>query len=550
MKRVVLFLILGFSALAPAQGESLFLSHGRILTLDDSSRIVEALLVEDGRIAALGSDAELRAHLPAAVREIDLGGRTLIPGLIDSHIHAIRAGLTFAHEVNWIGAPSLVEALARMRAVAERMPADQWIIVPGGWNAQQFAERRLPTQAEIEQAAGEHPVYVQMSYVGVLLSRSGFAALGVTRDEDLPANGRIEQDPSGRRTGWVHGDLATIVALYERLPKVTRAQAMAGTQAFFRTLNSYGVTGVSDPGGHNLSLDQYGAVQQLAREGALTLRVRYSLCPPRAGSELADFQAITRDLPMGAGDDWLRFNGIGECVTWGLYNNDRPDAAQLAQFEAVALWAAHAGLGLTVHWNNEASVHYLLEALDHVAARVPLAPLRWSIAHVHDAQPETLARMKALDVGWLMQNRLYFAAPAFLAAYDESRLALMPPLATAMRLGLPTGGGTDADRVMSYNPFTALQWMLDGRTIAGQPTRGEGEKPTREQALRIWTQGSAWFTHEEDRRGVLKPGAWADLAVLSEDVMTIPLERFGNVRSLLTMVGGRIVFAEGPFGVR
>jgi predicted amidohydrolase YtcJ len=346
-------------------------------------------------------------------------------------------------------------------------------------------------------------------------------------------------------TGWVQGDLQTIVALYDRLPKPTLEDAMKGTRAFFHELNRLGLTGVSDPQGHNLTLDQYGAVERLARDGALTVRVRLSHCAPRPGFELEDYERLTDSLR--AGDDWLRANGIGECVTWGMYNNDNPSAAQLAQFEAVALFAARHKLGLTIHWNNDGSVHHLLDAFERVLKQVDYAPLRWSIAHVHDASPQTLARMRALHLGWLMQDRLYFAAPAFLSAYAQSRIERLPPLVTALQLGLPVGGGTDADRVMSYSPFVALRWMLDGRTISGLETRTPAEIPSREQALRIWTQGSAWFTHEDDRRGVLSPGAVADLAVLSADVLTMPLADFSEVTSLLTIVGGKIVFADGPF---
>ena len=545
MTRVFLLICLAWISAAPASAERLLLTHGRIVTLDDRSQIAEALLVEEGRIAQVGTDAALRAGLPAGVREIDLGGRTVIPGLIDSHIHAVRAGLTFSKEVNWIGATSLREALARMSAVAARTKPGAWVVVPGGWNVQQFEEKRLPTQTEIEAAAPDHPVYVQMSYAGALLSRSGFEALRIARDEDLPANGRFERDPQGRMTGWVSGDLSTIVALYDRLPKPTLDEAMEGTRAFFRELNRFGVTGVSDPQGHNLSLDQYAAVKRLAREGALSLRVRYSHCAPRAGFEGQDYEALTR--APAEDNDWLRFNGLGECVTWGMYNNDNPSPAQLAQFEAVALFAARNRLGLTIHWNNDSSAHHLLDAFARVRSQIDYAPLRWSVAHLHDARPETLSRLRALDLGWLMQDRLYFAAPSFLSAYAQSRIAAMPPFGAALRLGLPVGGGTDADRVMSYNPFVALRWMLDGRTISGLPTRAPEDIPTREQALRIWTQGSAWFTQEEERRGVLKAGAFADLAVLSGDVLSLPLEEFTNLRSLLTMVGGRIVHAEGIF---
>ncbi|MDB5649327.1 MAG: TIM-barrel fold metal-dependent hydrolase [Hyphomicrobiales bacterium] len=532
---------------AHAQDRDLLLSQGRIVTLDAHSTVAEAVIIRDGHIAAIGSSATLRTQMRPGTQEIDLGGRTVIPGLIDSHIHAIRAGLTYSTQVSWIGATSLREALERIGTAAKTTPPGDWIVVPGGWSIQQFSEARRPTQGEIAQAAPGHPVYIQMSYVSTLLAPLGFQKLAIAEDADLPANGHLERDPEGRLTGWVTGELKTIVDLYERLPRATLEQSMAGTARFFRELNRFGLTGVSDPGGHNLALDQYAAVLAMGREHALTLRVRYSLCAPRAGSELADFQTLTREHPMGSGDDWLRFNGLGECVTWGMYNNEHPDSAQLAQFEAVALWAARAGLTITVHWNNDSSVHYLLDALEHVAEQAPIASLRWSIAHVHDATPQTLARMKALGVGWLMQDRLYFAAPAFLGAYQRSRIEAMPPIVSALRMGLPVGGGTDADRVMSYNPFVALQWMLDGRTLSGARTRTAAEIPSREEALRIYTQGSAWFTHDEGQRGQLSPGMLADLAVLSDDILTMPVERIGTLTSLLTMVGGRVVYADGPY---
>ncbi len=545
MKRLVFALVCAWICV-PANADTWLLHNGTITTQDAAGE-VSALLVEGETIIGVGEAQALRAQAKGAAREIDLQGRRVIPGLIDSHIHAIRAGLTFAQEVDWADVPNLTEALARISDVAARRPDDAWIVVPGGWNAQQFDEKRAPTRAEIEAAAPGRPVYVQMSYAGVLMSARGLTLLGLSRDEDLPGAARFERDPQGQMTGWILGDLPAIVDLYERLPKPSLQEAKRGTQAFFRALNRLGVTGVSDPGGHNLSLHQYAAVQELAGEGALSVRVRASLCAPRAGQELADFQMLAKYSPMFAGDDFFRFNGIGECVTWGLYNNDTPSAEQLTEFEEVALWAARAGLGLTIHWNNEASIHHLLDAFAHVRAQVDYAPLRWSIAHVHDARPQTLARMKELQLGWLVQNRLYFAAPAFLARYEAERLSALPPLKEALALGLPVGGGTDADRVMSYNPFVALRWMLDGRTIAGQATREAAQIPTREEALRIWTQGSAWFSHEDARRGVLKIGALADLAVLSEDYFALPVEDLARIRADLTMVGGRIVHAAGDF---
>jgi len=182
-----------------------------------------------------------------------------------------------------------------------------------------------------------------------------------------------------------------------------------------------------------------------------------------------------------------------------------------------------------------------------VNREIPIAPLRWSIAHLNDATPDHLARMKALGVGWLMQNAMYFQGEAFLRERGNEVMRLTPPIRTALNMGLVVGGGTDAHRVMSYNPFVSLQWMIDGRTVGGLATRDADETPTREEALRLYTQGSAWFTFDEAKRGTLKVGKLADLAVLSKDYMSVPAAEVGALTSLLTMVGGRIVYADGPF---
>jgi predicted amidohydrolase YtcJ len=307
------------------------------------------------------------------------------------------------------------------------------------------------------------------------------------------------------------------------------------------------LTGVIDPGGHNLAPEDYAALFQLWREHALRLRVTYSIFAPRPHQELADFQAFTKFLPMGGGDDFLRFNGIGECVTWGMYNNDNPTEADRQEFYQVALWAARQGLTLTVHWNNERSVHHLLDVFARVNHEVPLAPLRWSIAHLHDASDVSLQRMKALGIGWLMQDGLYFAAPNYVAERGATQMSRTPPIGSALRFGLPVGGGTDANRVMVPNPFVSLRWMLDGRTVDGIATRGPLEIPSRKQALRLYTEGSAWFAHDETRRGRLVRGMLADLAVLSDDYFSVDIPRIAQIESLLTMVGGEVVYAAGPY---
>ena len=538
-------LMVAATGMATAQSPDTILLGGKIVRYDGPP--AEALAMRDGKIAAIGRSSDLRALAGSATRVIDLGGRTVIPGLIDSHIHAIRAGLTYTTEVQWIGVRSLAEALDRIHQKANSTPEGSWLVVAGGWTERQFKEDRGPTQAEVVSAAPNHHVYIQQLYSRVLLDPGGYAALGIGDDPSLVARLRIERGTSGQPNGWLTGDNRAISDLFNLLPRPTFAQKVGGTRAFFRSLNAMGLTGVIDPGGYNLPVPDYQPLYQLWREHGLTLRVRYSLCAPRADHELEDFKDLTQVLPMGFGDDLLRFNGIGENVTWGMYNNDDPTDAQKNQLYQVLRWAASRGLTATFHWPNDETARHLLDVLERVNAETPIARFRWSIAHLHNATPQTLRRMKAIGVGWLMQNAFFFRGEAFLGQRGLEAGRHVPPIVTALHMGLPLGGGTDAHRVMWPNPFVSLQWMLDGKTVSGLAMRAPEELPSRMEALRLYTEGSAWFAFDEKVRGSLTVGKLADLAVLSQDYFTVPTERVGDTVSVLTMVGGRVVYADGPF---
>jgi predicted amidohydrolase YtcJ len=230
-----------------------------------------------------------------------------------------------------------------------------------------------------------------------------------------------------------------------------------------------------------------------------------------------------------------------------MNNNPSPSADDIARFEEIARWAAGRALGLTMHWGPDATVGQLLDIFERVNREVPLAPLRWSIAHLNDASEASLRRMRALGVGWTVQDAMYFGGDGFGRQNGAAAARRAPPVVTGAKLGVPIGAGTDAHRVASYNPFTALQWFLDGKTVSGRAIRGPEETPSRTDALRFYTIGSAWFSHEERSRGSIEAGKLADLAVLSQDYLTVPVENIGSTTSLLTVVGGRVVYAAAPF---
>jgi len=549
MSRLAFVAALSLLFVAPswAQTPDTVLLNGKVVTVDALSTIQEAIAVRDGHITAVGTSGEIRKLAGPATRVIDLRGRTVIPGLIDSHLHAIRAALSFSTEVNWIGAHSLEEALGRIRAASRTMKPGSWLIVAGGWNVQQFEENRRPTQAELTAVAPNNPVYVQLGYGWAMLNPLAHKALGISSEADLPSGGRFEQDSSGALTGAVTGAQNAIVALFDRLPKPTLVEQVDGTRAFFRELNRLAMTGAGDPGGNNLTSTDYQALFKVWRDRAMTVRVTYTLNGQTPGKEFEELRDLTGLLPMGFGDDMLRFNGLGERITVAMNNNNAPSQADKEAYYRIVRWAAERGMSLTMHWGNDVSVDHLLSIFERVNKEIPIAPLRWSIAHLNDASVESLRRMKALGVGWTMQDAMYFGGEQFITQAGPDAARRTPPVETARKMGVVVGAGTDAHRVASYNPFTALQWLLDSKTVGGVVMRGPEEIPSRLDALRFYTLGSAWFSFDDDVRGSLEVGKLADLAVLSDDYMTIPVEKIGALESVLTMVGGKVVYSAGPF---
>ena len=540
-------ILLCLAAPAWAQAPDTVLLNGKVVTLDARSTTQEAIAVRDGRIIAVGTTADIRKLAGPATRVIDVRGRTVIPGLIDSHLHAIRAALSFSTEVNWIGARSLEEALGRIRAASRTMKPGSWLIVAGGWNVQQFEENRRPTQAELTAVAPNNPVYVQLGYGWAMLNPLAHKTLGISSETDLPGGGRFERDASGTPTGAVTGAQNAIVSLFDRLPKPTFTEQVEGTKAFFRELNRLAITGAGDPGGNNLTSTDYEALFKVWRDKAMTVRVTYTLNGQTPGKEFDELRDLTGLLPMGFGDDMLRFNGLGERITVAMNNNNAPTQADKDAYYRIVRWAAERGMSLTMHWGNDASVDHLLSIFERVNKEIPIAPLRWSIAHLNDASVDSLRRMKALGVGWTMQDAMYFGGEQFIKQAGADAARRTPPVETARKMGVVVGAGTDAHRVASYNPFTALQWLLDSKTVGGVAMRGPDEIPTRMDALRFYTLGSAWFSFDEDARGSLEVGKLADCAVLSDDYMTVAVEKIGGLESVLTMVGGKIVYSAGPF---
>jgi len=543
------------TTVAPAQAQApaadTVLVNGKIITLDDASSIVQAIAIHDGGVLAVGSNEDIRKRADGWTNVIDLGGRTVVPGLMDSHIHALRAGLTYSVELSWIGVPSLAKGLDLIREAARTSPPGAWIKIGGGWTELQFPEKRGPTVEELVAAAPDRPVYVQRLYNTAWITPAGMKLMKLTPETEIPG-GKAEKDGNGNLTGVFTGVNRTFNFFTAKIPGPTFSDQVTGTRRYFRELNRLGLTAVNDFPGGGMFPEDFRAVQTLWSKGEMTLRVAFHISS-NSQHTLDDFKALTVFTPMNFGDDMLRYRGIGESLTQGIYDGStvglpyNPSAKDWEEFCTVVKWAADHGITVHQHAASDRAAAKILDCFEAVNKEIPIAGMRWQIAHIENASDETLRRMKALNMGWSVQDRLVYSGQIVATVLGPEASKRAPPIKTALKMGLHVAAGTDSDQVAPYNPFVSIRWLLDGKVIDGTPMRGPEESPNREEALRMYSLNAAWFAFDEAKRGSLEPGKYADLAVLSDDYLTVPVEKVAELHSLLTLVGGKAVYGEGPF---
>jgi len=539
--------------------QQLILHNGKITTLDTLHPEVSAVLVTGNKIAAIGSDEEILSQAtPGAVR-IDLHRRRAIPGLNDSHLHVIRAGLFYNLELRWDGVPSLDQAMAQLKAQAERTPPPQWVRVIGGWNEFQFVEGRLPSLDEINRAAPETPVFVLHLYDCALLNRAALRVLGIDRNSQNPPGGLIVRDASGQPTGLFVAEPNALIlyAAIARAPRLDFADQLNSTRHYMRELNRFGVTSASDAGGGGQNYpDDYKVVKHLAENNELTLRIAYSLfaqTPGEEGNDYAKWLDLTRP---GDGNNMLHVHGAGENLVWSAadfenFLQPRPELAPVMEqeLERVVRKLAEARWPWRIHATYDETITRFLDIFERVHRDIPIDRLRWFIDHAETVSTRNLERIRDLGGGVAIQHRLAYQGEYFIRRYGLDAVRRCPPLKTMLAMGVAVGGGTDGTRVASYHPWTCLWWLVAGKTVGGTVIKEPQERLDRAQALRLWTSGSAWFSHEEQVKGVLAPGMLADLAVLSEDYFSIDEDRIRQLESVLTMVDGAIVHAGAEFAV-
>ncbi|MGX9786449.1 amidohydrolase [Janthinobacterium lividum] len=535
----------------------LILLNGCFHTVDKSCPQASAVAIADGKFLAVGDLEDVMRHRAPDSRVIDLGGRTVIPGLNDSHLHLIRGGLNYNLELRWEGVPSLADALRMLKEQALRTPNPQWVRVVGGWNEFQFAEKRMPTLDEINAAAPDTPVFILHLYDRALLNRAALRVVGYDKNTPNPPGGEIVRDAAGNPTGMLiaRPNAMILYATLAKGPTLPRDLQVNSTRQFMRELNRLGLTSAIDAGGGFQNYpEDYAVVEELAQKEQLTIRIAYNLFTQNKGRELEDFEKWTEMVTPGQGDDYYRHNGAGEMLVFSAadfedFLEPRPDLAPGMddELEKVVRHLVSKRWPFRLHATYDESIDRMLTVFEKVNRDIPFDGLHWMFDHCETITPKNIDRVKALGGGIAIQHRMAFQGEYFVDRYGAEAAKATPPIARMLGSGVPVGGGTDATRVASYNPWTALYWLVSGRTVGGLRLYDAGSRLSRDTALELWTAGSAWFSSEQGKKGRIQEGMLADLAVLSADFFSIAEEAIKSIESVLTIVGGKIVYGQAEF---
>jgi predicted amidohydrolase YtcJ len=535
----------------------LILHNGEITTLDPLKPQVSAVAITGGRITATGGE-ELLTSATETTQRIDLKSRRVIPGLNDSHIHVIRGGLNFNMELRWDGVPSLALALEMLRDQARRTPPPQWVRVIGGWTEFQFAERRMPTLEEINAASPDTPVFVLHLYDRAFVNRAALRVLGNTKESPDPPGGEIQRDKAGNPTGLLIAKPNAMI-LYASLamgPKLAFEDQVNSTRHFMRELNRLGITSCIDAGGGFQNYpDDYRVVEELVSKDQLSIRIAYNLFTQHPKQEYDDFAKWTEIVSPGKGNDTYKLNGAGEMLVFSAadfedFLEPRPELQPFmeAELKKVVSLLVEKRWPFRLHATYDESISRFLDVFEGINRENPFNGLRWFFDHAETISEKNMERVHNLGGGIAIQDRMAFQGEYFVDRYGQKAAKMTPPITKMLGMGIPVGAGTDATRVSSYNPWVSLYWLVSGKTVGGLSLYDENNRLDRTSALRLYTEGSSWFSGDDGKKGRIAVGQLADLAVLSADYFAVPVEEINGIESLLSIMGGRIVHAAGEFG--
>ena len=548
--RQIITSLLVFTALAMIQsslaaGADTVLLSGRILTVDRDFSVHQALAIKDGRILAVGTDDEIRTHMRKGTELIELDDKTVIPGLIDNHVHIVRGSRQWQRDVRLTGVHSRAEARRRIAERARKLGKGEWVVVMGGFTPQQFDDDKSPfTRQELDDIAPDNPVFMQLLFGTGFANTQAFRAIDIQEDTEiawLEIANDIDLDDEEQPTGVVRG--AAMRRMLARIAEPGLDEARERALSLVGDLHAMGLTSVIDAAGSGLTLDFYDAFESLDREGRLTLRI-FSLYSPPA-YEPGEEGALTSELKKLAffqDSDFFQRVGVGERLYNPIHDSMLQPAASSREhamtFANLARQVAAPGYSLQQHATHPASMKQHLEAYEKINETYPLKGKRWAFHHADGIDEEVIERARALGMGIASHSRRLISGNSF--SHPLPMLAFgNPPLRTLQDSGITWGLGTDTTVVNQSNPFYTLWWAVSGQAMNGDQLTDQ--TVTREEALVAHTRSNAWLAFREQDLGSLEPGKLADLLVLDRDYLNVPQVEIRAIRPLITMVGGRIV---------
>lgn len=497
---------------------------GKILTVDAEFSVAEAVAIKDSRIIAVGDSDSVAELVGASTKVIELHGKTVIPGLIDNHMHFIRAAQRWNLQARIDGVNSRARALEIIAEKAASMEPGEWVMVQGGWRENQFADEPGGfTLEELDAAVPNNPLFLQITYQTVYANTLALEAVGVSPSEGAKHSAEPLVSP------------APPYGLFnEQMPVVSDQQLQQNLLDFIHVLNKSGLTGVYDVG--RPPEGDIALLDRMSEDGPLPIRVWHTLkyqAFDAAGADAA-VEMINSNKP-NSGDDYLGLLGLGEHVYLPFF--DLPGMTEpygddvVAELMKISTAAAKRGFHIHEHTMLEQTIQTFLGPLEVLNETIALAPLRWTLAHVFTISNDSIERAKALGLTFAVHSVSMFAP-----------VALQPPVRAIEDSGVIWGLGSDATIVAPYQPFITLGWVVSGKSISG--TTVIDAPVTRAEALIAHTRSNAYLMFREDDLGTLEVGKLADLVVLDRDYMSVPADEIFDIAPVLTMVGGRVVFED------
>jgi predicted amidohydrolase YtcJ len=541
---------IAMSRAAQTTAPDLIVVNARIYTVDPAFSTAEALAIADGRFIAVGTSGDIRRLAGPSTNVLDAGGKTIVPGLADDHLHNAGGG----DGVDLSRTRTLGEVLSAIGAAAKRAKPGDIVVTNSDWHEAQLKEQRLPYRHDLDSIAPSTPVVVVRGGHEYILNSAALRKWNIGRDTPVPAGGQISRDRDGELNGEIMDRAKALVALPPAPPP---------DEAYFiaehRKLNAAGLTSIRYPGA---SAQQYRILQQMAKKGVLTIRVNQLMRAFDADNVDKLKAAISSwGVRPDEGDQWLRVGGVKLAVDggfeggwmtepyvgeWGHGGEYRGvNTVKQQPYTDMVVELNRQGWRVATHAVGDAAIDEVLAAYEAADRERSIAGRRWAIEHAFIPRADHFARMKKLGLVVSAQDHLYLAGPSLVKMWGPKRAAWTTPMRTFLDQGFVVAGGTDSS-VVPYPPLWVFYHFTTRDTISGG-VLGADQKITRREALQVETINNAYLTFEEKIKGSIEPGKLADLAVLPEDIMTCPDKRIESMTVLMTMVGGRIVYQQDGY---